>query len=400
MKVLFVHNHYQQRSGEDGVFALDVRAAQSAGHHVVAYTRDNRELAEYGRVARLTLAARTAWAWDTQRELAELIARERPDVAHFVNTLPLVSPAAFWTCQRHGVRTVYNVQNYRLGCPAATFVRDGSVCVQCSSHGLLRGVVHGCYRGSRSATLAVALAMQLHRRIGTYAHAVDRFLVPSRFMAQALVEHAGLDPRKLVVRPNAVDLDPGPRTGAGSYLLFAGRLTEEKGILTLLEAYAALSAGGGAARPVPELRIVGDGPLRALIAARLQEPALHRVALLGSLPHARVIEQLQGALALVVPSQWFEGLPLSLLEAFACGVPVVAARIGSLTELIEDGQTGLSFEPGSASMLARTLAKLLEAPALAAHIGRSGRQRYLEQHTLQHSARVLDRVYRSLSLSR
>jgi glycosyltransferase involved in cell wall biosynthesis len=390
LKVLFVHNHYQLRSGEAEVYELDRRAAQLAGHEVISYTRDNRELDEYGPLQRISLAARTTWAWDSQRALSRIIARERPALAHFVNTLPLISPAAFWTCQRHGVPVVYNVQNYRLACPAATFLRDGVVCTECPERGLWRAVLHGCYRDSRAASLAVAAATQAHRSIGTFAHAVDRFLVPSAFMAQTLVRHAGLDPHKLVVKPNSVSPDPGPRARAGDYLLYAGRLTPEKGVLTLLDAYAELPGA-------PVLHIVGDGPLRAQLAARLaNDPRLARVALLGALPHAQTVAHIRGALALIVPSTWYEGVPLSLLEAFACATPVLAARIGSLAEVVHAHDNGLLFEPGNAVDLRRALTELLDDPQRAAALGASGRATFEASHTLEHNAQALDAIYRDV----
>ena len=172
MKILFIHNHYQLQSGEAQVFESDREAAQYAGHEVVTYTRDNRELDDYGPLRRLTLGPRTSWAWDTQRELSRVIERERPSIVHVVNTLPLISPAAFWTCKRYKLPVVYSVHNYRLACPAATFLRAGAACTECPDHGLVRGVIHGCYRDSRAASLAVAAATQLHRSLGTYAGAV------------------------------------------------------------------------------------------------------------------------------------------------------------------------------------------------------------------------------------
>jgi glycosyltransferase involved in cell wall biosynthesis len=393
LKVLFVHNHYQLRSGEAQVFEHDRQAAQLAGHELISYTRDNRELEDYGPLQRLTLAARTTWAWDTQRALSRLIERERPAIAHFVNTLPLVSPAAFWTCRRHALPVVYNVQNYRLACPAATLLRDGAICTECPEHGLSRSVIHACYRGSRAASLAVAVATQVHRSLGTFAHAVDRFVVPSSFMARTLIQHAGLDPHKLVVKPNSVGPDPGPQPACGDYLLFAGRLTLEKGILTLLDAYSDLTAA-------PPLRVVGDGPLRAQLEARVAtDPCLASVELVGAVTHPEAVAQIRGARALIVPSQWYEGVPLSLLEAFACAVPVITARIGSLAELVKERENGLLFEPGDASALRDTLRELLDRPHLASELGARGRETYLAQHTLEHNARALTAIYRELAVA-
>lgn len=390
MKILFVHNHYQLRSGEAFVYELDREAAKLAGHDVLEYTRDNAELADYGPLQKLSVAARTIWAWDTQRELKALLQRERPDVAHFVNTLPLISPAAFSTCHERGVAVVWNVQNYRLICPAATLLRNGEICTECSDHGLARSVRYGCYKGSRAATLAVASTTAVHRALGTFAHAVDRYLVPSEFMAQTLIERAGIEPNKVRVKPNSVDPDPGARSETGRYLLFAGRLTPEKGILTLLDAYASLESR------VP-LRVVGDGPLRVELRRRVEAGSLRNVELIGPLPHDQVMTQIRGALAMIVPSEWYEGVPLSLLEAFACAVPVVAAGIGSLREVLVANDNGLSFAPGDPRDLARVLRYVCDRGEALGDIGRAGRASYLAKHTLAANANALDAIYREVA---
>jgi glycosyltransferase involved in cell wall biosynthesis len=391
LKVLFVHNHYQVRSGEALVFEHDRRAAELAGHEVITYTRDNRELDDYGPLQRLTLGARTSWAWDTQRALSRLIERERPAIAHFVNTLPLISPAAFWTCRNHAVPVVYNVQNYRLACPAATFLRNGAICKECPEHGLARSVIHACYRGSRAASAAVAVATALHRSLGTFAQAVDRYLVPSQFMARTLARYANIEEHKLIVKVNAVTPDPGAQIVRGEYLLFVGRLTVEKGILTLLDAYARL-------QDAPVLRIVGEGPLSAEIAQRVAGDArLQRVELIGALPHEQAVACIREARALIVPSQWYEGVPLSLLEAFACGAPVVAGRIGSLAEVVRHGDNGVLFEPGDAADLARVIDLLVNQPELARALGARGRESYLAAHTLEQNAQALTAIYTDLT---
>lgn len=390
LKILFVHNHYQLQSGEAQVYELDRRAAELAGYEVTCYTRHNRELDYYGPIQRLTLAARTTWAWDTQHSLSQVIERERPAIAHFVNTLPLISPAAFWTCQRLAVPVVYNVQNYRLACPAATFLRDGAVCTECPEHGLSRSVRYGCYRGSRAASLAVAVATQVHRALGTFERAVDRFVVPSAFMAETLIKHAGLDRHKLVVKANSVSPDPGAQTQRGSYLLYAGRLEPEKGVRTLLDAYASLL------KP-PALKIIGEGSLRAELIARIaNDPRLAGVQLLGAVSHTQAVAMIRASLALLVPSEWYEGVPLSLLEAFACAVPVVAGRIGSLAEVVCERRNGLLFEPGDAEDLRAVLSELLAAPAWAKELGASGRASFLAHHTLERNAHSLSKIYRDL----
>lgn len=286
---------------------------------------------------------------------------------------------------------VCNVQNYRLACPAATLLRNGAICKECPEHGLARSVIHACYRGSRAASAAVAVATKLHRSLGTFERAVDRFLVPSQFMGRTLAGYANIEERKLIVKANTVTPDPGPRVVHGEYFLFVGRLTVEKGVLALLDAYARL-------QDAPLLRIVGEGPLHTEIARRVAaDVRLQRVELIGALPHDQAVACIRGARALIVPSQWYEGVPLSLLEAFACAVPVVAARIGSLAEVVRQEDNCLLFEAGDAADLARVIHLLLNQPELASRLGARGRECYLAQHTLEQNAQALSAIYRDLT---
>ncbi|HTU63815.1 MAG TPA: glycosyltransferase family 4 protein, partial [Polyangiales bacterium] len=247
-----------------------------------------------------------------------------------------------------------------------------------------------CYRSSRAASAAVAVATKLHRSLGTYAHAVDRYLVPSQFMARTLARYANIEEHKLIVKANSVTLDPGPQTERGEYLLFVGRLTVEKGILTLLDAYARLQCA-------PPLRIVGEGPLHAQLAERkAADTRLQHVELVGALPHEQAVACIRAARALIVPSQWYEGVPLSLLEAFACAVPVVAGRIGSLAEVVRHGDNGLLFEAGDAADLARVISLLLNEPEQGSALGARGRESYLAHHTLEQNAHALAEIYKDL----
>ena len=176
-----MHNYYLEPGGEDAVEHAERRLCIDAGCDVVLYTRDNREIDDYSLWRTASLAPRAIWAWDTRRELAALIERERPDVAHFTNPFPLISPAAYATCRKAGVAVVQSLQNYRLLCPAATFFRDGNHCTECTDHSLVRSVRHRCYRGSLAATATVASTLAIHRRLGTFREQVDAYVALTEF---------------------------------------------------------------------------------------------------------------------------------------------------------------------------------------------------------------------------
>ena len=258
MKILRVHNYYREPGGEDAVEHAERVLCTDAGCEVVLYTRDNREIDDYSPWQTATLAPRAVWAWDTRREISALIERERPDVAHFTNSFPLISPAAYATCREAGVAVVQSLHNYRLLCPAATFFRDGSTCTECVDHSLMRSVRHGCYRGSRTATAAVAGTLAIHRRLGTYREQVDTYVALTQFARERFIA-GGLPAERIAVKPNFVAKDPGVRENPDDFALYLGRLSPEKGIETLLAGFEKVAPG-------IRLKVAGDGPLRACCA--------------------------------------------------------------------------------------------------------------------------------------
>ncbi len=383
MKVLLVHNTYQNAGGEDAVFQAEQTLLEERGHPVVAYQKTNHEIEDYGPLRRASLPLRSAWAWDSRRELASLLARERPDVAHFHNTFPLISPAAYEVCRRAGVPVVQTLHNYRLACPAATLSREGRVCTECPDRSLWRGVRHGCYRGSRLATAVVAGGLAAHRARGTFERDVQVYVALTEF-SRATLCGAGLPADRIAVKPNFLAHDPGPRRGDGAYALFLGRLSEEKGVRTLLDAWRRLDGD------VP-LRIAGDGPLAPEVEAAAA--GLPGVECLGWLDREKGLEALRGARFLVVPSVWYEGFPMSVVEAYACGVPVVCSRIGSLAEVVDDLGTGTLVAPGDPDALAGAASHLWSDRQAARRRGAQGRAAFERFYTAERNYELVMGVY-------
>jgi glycosyltransferase involved in cell wall biosynthesis len=367
MRILLAHNRYQHAGGEDAVFEAERELLLSRGHEVVSYERHNDEIRHTGLIDGLRLAGRTVWATDSSRDLRAIVRRERPEVAHFINTFPLISPAAYHVCRSANVPVVQTVGNYRLVCPAALLRRNGRSCEDCVGRAVpWPGVLHRCYRGSATASATVAAMLSVHRALGTFRNLVDLYLAPTAFLRQKLVE-GGFPESRIVVRPNFVS-DPGPRGSQGSYALFVGRLSEEKGIETLLRAFRRL--------PDIPLRIVGDGPLADRVRGAMAGGNLPRGELLGWRPRAEVFQLMKGARTLVFPSECYEGLPMTVVEAFACGLPVVASRVGAMQEIVEHDRTGVLFTPGDADALAGAVSRLDAMPAEVERMGREARLRY------------------------
>ncbi len=381
MKVLVVHNFYQQPGGEDRCLEAEVAMLRANGHEVVQYTADNDAI---DGMSRLAAAARTVWSRPAARDVRALIRAHRPAVAHFHNTFPLVSPAAYYACHAEGVPVVQTLHNFRLLCPNALFFRDGRVCEDCLGRAVpWPGVVHGCYRGSRAATAAVAAMLAAHRALGTWRDKVDVYVALTEASRQKFIA-GGLPADKLAVKPNFLDSDPGPGTGAGGYAVFVGRLSAEKGVGTLLTAWHALAG------EVP-LKVVGDGPLADRVAAAAAgNPG---VEWLKSQPPDAVYRLIGGAAFLVLPSECYENFPRVAVEAMALGTPVIASRLGAMAEVVADGRTGLHFEPGDAAALAAAVRRLRDDPAARGRMRQAARREYEERYTAEANHDALMAIY-------
>lgn len=390
MNILVVHNFYQQPGGEDQVFADEVAMLRAAGNHVTVFNVHNDEVAKLGK---LKLARKTFWNDDTYQQIAQICRQEQIEIAHFHNTFPLVSPAAYYAARDSGARVVQTLHNFRLLCPAATFFRDGHVCEECLGRSVpWPGVVHACYRDSRAASAITAGMLSYHRAKRTWRDMVDVYIALTEFSKRKFIE-GGLPQRKLVVKPNFVSPDPGEGPGGGRYAVFIGRLSPEKGISTLLEAWTKHLANR-----IP-LKILGDGPLRTAVG---DESVIRSgVEWLGRRAMLEVYDVLGRAEALIFPSLWYEGLPRTIIESFASGTPVIASDLGSMAELVTNGKTGQLFEAGNPAQLARHVEQLLNQPETLSDLRRGARQEFLRTYTAHRNYPMLMEAYqRALGAAR
>ncbi len=385
MRVLIVHNHYQQPGGEDVVVAQETALLRAYGHEVIEYRCSNTALASMPLHQKALLPQRVIWSQEAYRDLHRLIATERPDLAHVHNTLFLISPAVYYACHAQGVPVVQTVHNYRLLCPNALFLREGRICEDCLGKMLpWPGIVHACYHSSRVQTGVIALMLATHHWLKTWQRQVDIYIALTEFARQKLIQ-GGFRADKIVVKPNFVHPDPGCGDGPGEYALFVGRLSPEKGIETVLRAWQLLT-------DIP-LKIVGDGPLMAQVRAYVQDRQRADIDVLGQQPPETVIQLLRGARFLLFPSETYETFGRSVIEAFACGVPVIVSRLGAMAELVADGGTGLYVQPGDPADLAAKAAWLWQRPEQAQQMGRAARQEYTARYTASQNYDVLMDVY-------
>ncbi len=386
MKILLIHNTYQQAGGEDVVFEQERRLLQQHGHQVETYQRSNHEIEQFSRFEKLALVTRIVSAEDSRRDVGAVLASFRPDVAHVHNTFLMISPSVYDACAEAGVPVLQTLQNYRLLCPAALMFREGHVCEECADHSLLRGVWHGCYRNSRLSTAAVAFMLKAHRERRTWQDKVAGYVVATEFARQKFIA-GGLPAHKVYVKPNFVDPDPGARSGPGGYALFVGRLSPEKGLRTLLDAWRRLK------KPVP-LVIAGDGPLRTSLESEVEASGLSHITFRGQLNASEAREAMKNAAFLVLPSLWYEGFPMVMVESLACGTPVVGSRLGAMEEVIADGRSGLHFKPGDGTDLAAKCEWAWNHPAEMEAMGRQARCQFEELYGPERNYRLLMSIYR------
>lgn len=386
MKVLLVHNFYRSGTpgGEDVAVIQEQALLERNGVEVVVYRKSNDDVQGLARKIEVGIQAR--WSRRVYEEVSDLLRRERPQVAHFHNTFPLITASAYAACRDLGIPTVQTLHNYRLLCLGATFYRNGAVCEQCRPGRPGKGIIHGCFGDSMASSAAVGWMLWRNWRDQVYTELVDVYVALTEFAAAKFAQ-AGIAREQIVIKPNFVDLESERlvrRKEAGQYAVFAGRLSREKGVHTLLKAWRQL-------RDVP-LWIIGDGPALGELRSTSERESLP-VEFLGMRPRSEVLQVIANAAMQVVPSEWYEGFPLVIVEAYACGTPVVAADIGSLTELVHPMHTGSLFPAGDSQALANCVRELWENPELRRKLGRGARDRFASDYTAQHSMSKLKEIY-------
>ncbi len=375
MNILVVHNRYHYRGGEDTVVDAEVALLRQHGHQVMLYTRDNREL--------VTMTARAAaasvlWSRQTVDDLRRLKREFAPDLIHAHNTFPLISPSLYAAAHQLKIPVVQTLHNFRLLCPQAMLLRNGSSCEDCIGHLPWRAVMHRCYRDSLSQSAITSAMILMHRLRGTWHTEVARYIVLNQLCRDKFVQ-GGLPFDRMRIKPNFVQIDQTPDWHARRGGLFIGRLSAEKGLQTLADAVRQL--------PEAQIDVVGKGPMQPLVEAT---PGL---CYRGFHDSAALQARLSKAAYLVMPSTGVESFGLVAIEAFACGTPVIASRHGGLKEIVVQGKTGLLVPPGDADALARAIAYAESHPDEMIAMGRAARQVYLERYTPETNYVQMIRIY-------
>lgn len=375
MKILIAHNMYQHRGGEDAVVDAEAALLRDHYHDVEVYCLHNDTL---NGMSRARAAASAIWSQSSASDIEDLCERFRPDVIHVHNTFPLISPSLYWTADRLRVPVVQTLHNFRLLCPQAIFLRDGKICEDCIGKVPWRSVTRKCYRESAMQSAVITTMLTTHRALGTYRDRITRYIALNKFARNKYIE-GGLPAERFRIKPNFVPSDGAPSWTDRRGGLYVGRLSHEKGLDVLADA---VRLGGN-----PEVEVIGGGPLESLARDAFGERCL------GYRPLTEIMRRMGRAQYIVLPSICYENSPRTIVEAFSCGLPVIASRLGALADLVKDGVTGLLFNPGDASDLAAKMAWAQANPEQMLRMGQAARMEYEAEYTPERNHEMLMDIY-------
>lgn len=362
--IITANNYFYPRGGSENIFFSEIEYLRTAGWQVVPFSMHHPEnyssqwseyfveelefqnIKSFG--GKISAARKFIYSHEAKRKMRRLIERVNPNICHLHNIYHHLSPSILPEIKSHNIPVVMTLHDLKLACPAYTMLARDGICERCKGGQYRHVIKHRCISDSVIQSTLVYLEAQLHKFLDSYASNVDTFVVPSRFYKDKFIEW-GLNGEQLEYIPNSIDPSRySPNWESGSYFAYAGRLVEQKGVTTLIQ--AAHQAG-------VTLKIAGTGPLEHTLKQAVRDLNAD-VEFVGYLQGDNLHSFIANSRALVIPSEGYENAPISILEAYALGVPVIGARIGGIPELIHVSETGVLFEPGDQEALSTRLSQL------------------------------------------
>jgi glycosyltransferase involved in cell wall biosynthesis len=386
MRILLIHNFYQQFGGADWI-ALKEKEYLERTDEVFFYTKHNRDIETPTLGKKLGFAANTLYNRRAGEEVREIVQQFAPDFVYLHNFYPLMSPAIVHALHAMRVPILQKFSDFRPICPNGLFFANGDICERCIHGNFFHTISQRCYKESYQLSSLYAASVALFRMMGAIRK-VDAYLFLTPFAQKKFVE-AGVPAERTYITPNYIDASKvKPSTEVGSYAAFLGRIAQEKGLWTLLRAFEML--------PHRRLKIAGRGPVEAELRQYVQQRGIQNIEFVGFKSDESKQEFLRNSAFLILPSECYEQMPISILEAFASGKPVVAADLGSIPYIVEDGKNGLLYKVGNATDLANKADFLLANPEMILRMGHYARHlidtRYSPSHGRQLLVDIFQRV--------
>jgi len=390
MKILLCHNFYRSKGGEDRCVELLSELLTSKGHTVLPLFKSSRSIEAYGAIKRSTLPFEMVYSLSSRFAVRSLVQENPPQLAYIHNLYPFVSPSVLSVLKKHSVPIILTMHAYKPLCTNGLFFTKGHVCEKCGEGNYIHGIINNC-RNSYVESAVYAIAFAIHRHLRLIQPYVDLFVTPSEFLKRKLIQY-GYPEHKLAVLPNFVSMKNNRSVNSppGDYLVYFGRLSSEKGVMTLLDA----------AKFVPQIEIViaGDGPLRSRVSRYIEGQKIKNVRMVGYLSGNDLWSIVSGARFTIVPSESYETFPYTAIESLYLSKPVVASRIGGLPEIIDDGINGLLFEPGNPLDLGQKINDLWSNSDLIKKMGSNGEQKAKSLYSPERFYERLSRVFGQLGL--
>jgi len=388
IKVLLVHNKYQISGGEDKVVEEEIRLLQKNSIVVTNYFTTNEKINVNGLLNKFKTGINTIWSKKEYENIKRKIVKDKPDVIHFHNTFPLLSPSVYYASHELGIPVVQTLHNYRIACPGAMFLRDGEICEKCISGSLINSIKYGCYRDSPLQTMPLSAMLYTHRFLDTWNKKVDKFIALTNF-AKTKFEEIGISSEKIAVKPNFIQkshfVNPSSKE---NHVVFVGRISKEKGLHLLLEAWKKIGSQIDA-----KLDIIGDGPLREEYESKFSN--IDNIKFHGKLDGENVLKYMSKAKYIVVPSVWYEGFPMTIVEAFSVNTPVITSNIGSLKEVVNDGITGFYFVNNNVNSLVEVLIRALLYPNYST-LQQNVKNQFDTKYTSEANIKMLINIYKEV----
>lgn len=386
MKILFIHNYYRNTGGEDIYNSELLNLLKSKNHEIIYFTRDSKNFVN-NFTAKAKIALKMFWNKEVEVELSQLIETNNPDIALISNIYPFISPTVYTVIKKYQIPIIQTIHNYRLICPNVTLFRSEKICGVCSKRkSYFSSILNGCYQKSRSASLVYCTSELAHRLTGSF-NLIDKYLFPSSFARDFHLKRLSIDRRKTEVIANFIKkVKPTPNKKIeGDYFLFSGRFAQEKGIMPLLDLFARL--------PQINLIVIGDGPLKVKVN---QYKKYSNIQIKNFMPRKKLYGYMKNALFSIIPSLWYEVLPMILIESFSQSTPVIVPQYGSFKSLVTDRKTGIFFEYGNFADLKNKILYLMGNKNLLFKMRKHAYREYRQKYTPEIHYKSLMKVYTSL----
>lgn len=385
MRILIAHNHYQQKGGEDAVAQSEFNLLKDFGHEVRYYERHNNEIEDRSVLKKLFSLFRIGWSRRSYDDIRKVISEFHPDVVHFHNIFFILTPSVFKACRDEGVPVIQSLHNFRLICPNGLFLRDNQLCEDCAkAKNFMKSIFYGCYKKSRLLTMILAAMLSYHWTKKTWIRLVDVFIMATEFSRKKYIKF-GVPAGQIMIKPTIVYPNHFKNDQDGGYALYAGRLSKEKGVEVLLSAWKKVKGF--------PLKIVGNGPLLNDMKKYVVDEDIKNVEFLGFLSSEDYIKSMQSASFLIMPSLCYENFPCVILEAKACGIPIIASSLGGIPDIIKDKETGFLFEAGNGDDLCEKIKAAIDSEDKLSKMKANILEDYSKKYSSDENYRILMEVY-------